>query len=80
MTPFELALKNELDVEWQRFVNQWLFKLHGMTYQGGVTDVDDFRGGRIHYSGIKFETQQQQVYWQAVSRYLTQKVNEIFKR
>ncbi|MFZ1963045.1 MAG: toll/interleukin-1 receptor domain-containing protein [Roseiarcus sp.] len=80
MTPFELTLQSELDVERQRFANQWLFPWHGMTYQGGVTDVDDFRGGRIHCSGFKFGAQQQQIFWQAIGRYLNQKVHETFKR
>lgn len=31
MTPFELTLQSELDVEWQRFANKWLFPWHGMT-------------------------------------------------
>jgi hypothetical protein len=57
MTPFELALESELNTEWQRFMNDWLFKWHGMTYERGVTDVDDFRGGRIHYSGVRFDYQ-----------------------
>src|SRR5262245_44642975 len=80
MTPFELSLENELHVEWQRFANDWLFQWHGMTYEGGKTDVDDFRGGRIRYAGIKFEYQQQQIFWQAIERYLLQKVHEIYKR
>jgi hypothetical protein len=80
MPPFELSSENELHIEWQRFANAWLFKWHGMTYEGGVTDVDDFRGGRIHYGGIKFGYQQQQVFWQAIERYLLLKVHEIFKR
>jgi hypothetical protein len=80
MTPFELALENDLKVESQRFANSWLFKWHGMTYEGGVTDVDDFRGGRIQYGGIMFGHQQQQVFWQAIDRYLLQTVHGIFKR
>jgi hypothetical protein len=80
MTPFELSLENDLHVEWQRFTNDWLFKWHGMTYEGGVTDVDDFLGGRIHYSGIKFGDQQQQIFWQAIDRYLLQTAHDIFKR
>jgi hypothetical protein len=80
MTPFELSLENDLNVEWQRFANDWLFKWHGMTYEGGKTDVDDFRGGRIRYAGIAFGHQQQQIFWQAIDRYLLQKVHEIFKR
>jgi hypothetical protein len=80
MTPFELSLENDLNIEWQRFANDWLFKWHGMTYEGGATDVDDFRGGRIRYAGIKFGGQQQQIFWQAIERYLLLKVHEIFKR
>jgi hypothetical protein len=80
VTPFELSLESDLQVEWQRFANGWFFKWHGMTYEGGATDVDDFRGGRIHYVGIKFGHQQQQVFWQAVGRYLNQKIHEVFKR
>lgn len=45
-----------------------------------MTDVEDFRGGRIHYSGIKFGHQQQQIFWQAIEHYLRLKANEIFKR
>lgn len=80
VTPFELSLERELNVERQRFDNQWLFKWHGMTYAGGVTDVEDFRGGRIHYGGIKFGHQQQQVFWQALERYLLSQVHDVFKR
>jgi hypothetical protein len=61
------------DVEIQRFNNGWLFKWYGMTYEGGKTDVEDFRGGRITYAGIRFGHQQQQVFWQAIDRYLDQK-------
>jgi hypothetical protein len=80
VTPFELSLRNELEVEWQRFDGEWLFKWHGMTYEGGVTDVDDFRGGRIRYGGILFGDQQQQIFWEALSRYLNQKVHDVFKQ
>jgi hypothetical protein len=79
MTPFELSLESELNIEWQKFANDWLFKWHGMTYEGGVTDVDDFRGGRIHYGGIKFGYQQQQIFWQAIDRYLNQKIHQKYK-
>src|SRR5262249_16594988 len=36
--------------------------------------------GRIHYQGIKFGYQQQQIYWQAIGRYLNSKIHEVFKR
>jgi len=80
MTPFELSLGNDLNIEWQRFANQWLFKWHGLTYEGGKVDVDDFRGGRICYGNAKFDDQKQQIFWQALERYLFSKVHEIFKR
>lgn len=80
VTPFELSLERELDVERQRFDNQWLFKWHGMTCAGGVMDVEDFRGGRIHYGGIKFGYQQQQIFWQAFERYLLSQVHDVFKK
>ena len=79
-TPFELTLESEMNVEIQRFNNGWLFKWYGMTYEGGKTDVEDFRGGRISYAGTKFGHQQQQVFWQAIDRYLDQKVHETFKQ
>lgn len=79
-TPFELSLESEMHVESQRFNSEWLFKWHGMTYDGGVTDVDDFKGGRIRYSGIRFGHQQQQIFWQALARYLVQKTHEVFGR
>jgi hypothetical protein len=69
-----------LHVEWQKFANEWLFKWHGMTYEGGVTDVDDLRGRRIHYAGIKFGYQQQQIFWQAIALYLDQRTHAYFKR
>ena len=80
MTPFELALESELTVESQRFDSEWLFKWYGLTYEGGKTDVDDFKGGRIRYGGIVFGYQQQDIFWQAIGRYVGQKVHEIFRR
>jgi hypothetical protein len=80
MTPFELSLENDLHIEWQRFASEWLFKWYGMTYEGGRTDVEDFRGGRIRYGGGTFGDQQQQIFWQAINRYLILKVHETFKR
>ena len=80
MTPVELSIDAELNVEIQRFDNDWLFKWHGMTYEGGKTDVEDFRGGRIHFAGIKFGGQPQTIYWQAIDRYLRQKTHAVFKQ
>lgn len=80
ITPIELSIDAELNVEIQRFVNDWLFKWHGMTYEGGKTDVEDFLGGRIHFAGIKFGHQQQTIYWQAIDRYLRQKTHAVFSQ
>src|ERR1700682_6427099 len=49
-----------------------------MTYEGGQTDVEDFRGGRIHLSGCTFGYQQQTIYWQAIDVYLRQKTHAVF--
>ena len=80
MTPFELTLRNEMDVEWQRFTNQWLFKWHNININGRVVDVEDFRGGNFHVGGIVFQGQIQQLYWQAISRYLSNKIHNTFKQ
>ena len=57
MTPFNLTIENELDIERQRFENKWLFPWHKLNMQGKHVDVEDFRGGRFHVGGIKFEGQ-----------------------
>jgi hypothetical protein len=80
VTPVELSIEADLNLETQRFNNDWLFKWYGMTYEGGNTDVEDFRGGRIHFSGITFGYQQQTIYWQAIDVYLRQKTHAIFKQ
>ena len=80
MTPFELSLEGDLNLERRRFVDQWLFKWHGMTYEGGKVDVERFDGSRIRYAGIKFGHQQQQIFWQAIADYLNQTIQQIFKR
>jgi hypothetical protein len=80
VTPVELSIDAELLVEIQRFDNDWLFKWYGMTYEGGLTDVEDFRGGRICLGGVTFGAQQQAIYWQAIDRYLRQKTHTVFKQ
>lgn len=80
MTPFELNLQNKLAVEQQRFVNKWLFPWHNINIPSRVVDVEDFRGGRIAIGGVVFEGQVQEVYWRAISRYLTSEVHETFQK
>lgn len=79
-TPWELALEAELNVEWQRFANQWLFPWHKINMDGHTVDVEDFRGGRITVGGIRFQGQIQTIFWQSLGRYLTSKVHTVFKR
>jgi hypothetical protein len=79
MTPFEINLDNDLDIEAQRFANEWLFYWHNLNIKGRKVDLDRFDGGRITYGGIKFGDQQQQVFWQAIGRYLNQKILEAFR-
>ena len=54
MTPFELNLRNVLDVERQRFTNKWLFPWHNINIQNRVVDVEDFRGGKFAVGGFLF--------------------------
>lgn len=79
-TPVELTIEAELNVEVQRFADQWLFPWHGMTYEGGKTDVDDFRGGRISYGGCKFDDQKRSVFWQTIDTYLRKTIHDVFKQ
>lgn len=78
ITPFEVHLGNELDVERQRFGNEWLFKWYSLTGRG--VDVPSFDGGRIMMNGIMFEDQAQSIFWQALGRYLDGKVHEGFQK
>jgi hypothetical protein len=80
MTPFELSLGHELDIERQRFDSEWLFQWHNIKSEQRIVDVPDYRGGRISMGGIRFEGQCQSIYWQALGRYLNGKVHEIFQR
>jgi hypothetical protein len=80
MTPFELHLSNELDVERQRFGNEWLFKWYSLNMEGRTVDVPSFDGGRITIGGVTFEGSAQSIFWQALGRYLDGKVHEIFQR
>jgi len=39
-----------------------------------------FGAARIRYRGVVFGYQQQQIFWQAIERYLLQTAHEVFKR
>jgi hypothetical protein len=79
MTPFELSLGHELDIERRRFDSEWLFQWYNTLSEDRIVDVPSFDGGRIRRNG-RFEGQFQSLYWQAIGRYLNSKVHEIFQR
>jgi hypothetical protein len=79
MTPFELSLGHDLDIERQRFDNEWLFKWYNTNIEGRIVDVPSFDGGRITRNGV-FQGQAQSIYWQSIGRYLNGKVHESFQR
>jgi hypothetical protein len=80
MTPFELSLGHDLDIERQRFGNEWLFKWHCLNMEGRTVDVPSFDGGRITIGGVLFQGQAQSLFWQALGRYLNGKVHETFQK
>jgi hypothetical protein len=47
MTPFELNLGHDLDIERQRFDNEWLFKWYNTNIEGRIVDVPSFDGGGL---------------------------------
>ena len=57
--------------------NEWFFAWHHL--ERGM-EVDDFNGGRIRYSGIDYKGSPQHVFWDAVGRYLQNKIAEGFVR
>jgi hypothetical protein len=80
MTPFELSLGHELDIERQRFGNEWLFKWYCVNMEGRTVDVPSFDGGRITIGGVLFQDQAQSIYWQSIGRYLKGKVHDTFQK
>ena len=77
MTPFEVSLEREAEVEQLRFANEWLFPLHNLR---DSINVDRFDGGRIRLGGIRFGYQQQSIFWQAIGQYLVGQVHSIFRK
>lgn len=80
MTPFELNLHNDLDVERRRFINKWLFPWHNINIPNRIVEVEDFKGGKLVVGGVAFQGHLQQLYWQAISRYLVGKAHETFRK
>jgi hypothetical protein len=79
-TPFDLALRHELEGEYIRMANEWFFKWHNLNIKGHVVDVENFFGGRFHTGGIRFEASIRDSYWHSVQKYLTDKTHSTFVR
>ena len=80
LTPFELALRRELEGEFVRMDSEWFFRWHNINNQGMSVDVDNFYGGRIRVGGIVFQGQVQSIYWRSVERYLIEFAHQQFRR
>jgi hypothetical protein len=80
-TPFGHRLENELANEYRRMDSEWFFRWHALNYgTGQLVDVDRFDGGRIRIGGVEFWGSTELVYWDAVARYIHNKINEVFER
>jgi hypothetical protein len=80
MTPFELSLSHELDIEHRRFDNEWLFQWYNILSENRIVNVPNFEGGRIAIGGVLYEGTGHVLFWQALGRYLNGKVYETFQR
>jgi hypothetical protein len=80
MTPFELSLGHELDIERRRFDSEWLFQWYNILSEDRIVNVPNFEGGRIAIGGVRYEGTGHLLYWQAIRRYLNGKVHETFQR
>lgn len=61
--------------------SEWFFRWHALNYgTGQLVDVDRFDGGRIRIGGVEFWGSTELVYWDAIARYVHNKINEIFER
>lgn len=69
----------EFDAEFARLANEWYLKWHDLA-RGEPIDVDDFRGGRIQMRDMRFDGAAEIAYWNAVQRYASAKITEVFIR
>jgi len=79
LTPISSRLELSLDNELRRMNNEWFFKWH---FIGGneTVELDGFDGRTIRYAGVKYFGSAEIVFWDAISRYLRQKIEEIFSQ
>lgn len=80
MTPFDLALRHEMDAEVLRMANEWFFKWHAINMPGKVVEVDSFEGRNFHVGGLAFAGSIRDRYWQAIGRYLANKAHATFDK
>lgn len=80
-TLFGHRLLTELGNEFRQMDSEWFFRWHALSY-GEKVDVDRFDGQRIRVGGLRFEagTSIELVYWEAVARYVSNKINDVFER
>jgi len=77
VTPIAERLKINLETEFRRLQDEWFFKWHFIG-AGSVAEMDNFRGGKIRYGGIKFDGSARIVYWDTIKFYLMQKICALF--
>jgi hypothetical protein len=77
VTPIATQLKIRLEERRLWFLNQWLFKWHGISRQPGV-EIDLFDGRMASYGGIRFDGSARDVFWDAITRGLRKEVANQF--
>lgn len=76
-TPIAARLDLELETEARNMWNQWFCKWHYLKEPRGV-QIDGFDGRMISMGGIEYGGTPEDVYWDAIQRYLKQKVSALF--
>src|SRR5439155_1513350 len=66
--------------EYSRMDSQWFFRWHNLNIANRIVDVDDFKGGRIQTGGVLFDGSAELIYWETISRYFLNKINDVFER
>jgi hypothetical protein len=76
-TPVSSRLSLKLDAELRWMQNEWFFKWHSIGGNEPV-EIDSFDGRKIRYGGIAYFGSPQTIFWDTITRYLRQKIEEIF--
>ncbi|WP_445488533.1 hypothetical protein [Rhodopseudomonas sp. RCAM05734] len=74
-TTFALRIREELENESRRMINEWFFLWHQI---GGsqVVEIDGFDGRKISYCGLHFFGSPREVYWSTLRLYFRKIVAE----